>query len=51
MGSSPIKCHSGKGMRFVTYSSDVALLADAAAGGVAEIKKFGVRGSEGEKTK
>lgn len=29
-----------KGMRFVTYSNDVALLADAAASGVAEIKKL-----------
>ena len=34
-----LKTWVGKGMRFVTYSSDVALLADAAAGGVAEIKK------------
>ena len=46
-----LKTWVGKGMRFVTYSSDVALLADAAASWVAEIKKFGVRGSEGEKTK
>jgi 4-hydroxy-2-oxoheptanedioate aldolase len=29
----------GKGMRFVTYSSDVTLLADAAASGIAEIRK------------
>jgi 2-keto-3-deoxy-L-rhamnonate aldolase RhmA len=29
-----------KGMRFVTYSSDIALLADAAANGVAELKSF-----------
>jgi len=29
-----------KGMRFVTYSSDVTLLADAASSGVAEIKKL-----------
>lgn len=29
-----------KGMRFVTYSSDIALLADAAANGVAELKKL-----------
>ena len=27
-----------KGMRFVTYSSDIVLLADAAANGVAELK-------------
>jgi len=29
-----------KGMRFVTYSSDVSLLADAAASGVAELKSL-----------
>jgi 2-keto-3-deoxy-L-rhamnonate aldolase RhmA len=34
-----IKTWVQKGMRLISYSSDSALLADAAAAGVAEIKK------------
>jgi hypothetical protein len=34
-----IKTWVQKGMRLISYSSDSALLADAAAAGVAEIKR------------